>query len=219
MDGLVVVAHHDDAVLWMGGTIRHLRDWNWYIIALCLDMPHKVEGFSRSCKELRARSDYSTFSDYQDREERSETGAVDQMKMSLRRLVRGQEYDYVFTHSRSEHGEYSYHPNHADVCEAVRSIASETELIKDTGALVHFCYYPIYNLEKIGTVARYDADYYYQLTYDELAFKTDLIRSFDKDTVMNLERKLGAPCPNPEAFEGGELSLVEPFRRREEDAE
>ena len=35
MKAIAIVAHDDDVVLWMGGTIHLLKDWEWHIISMC----------------------------------------------------------------------------------------------------------------------------------------------------------------------------------------
>lgn len=215
MNALVVVAHDDDAVLWMGGIIHCLSDWNWHVISMCNqgnDMRRHY--FARTCRELGVRADALDFLDYQDINTAAKKNSITDMKQSLLQVVGAKKYDYVFTHSRDPNGEYGHHANHHEVCKVVRSLVAEDQLIETKNRLAYFCYYPIYRLPGIGTAARKDAHYYYQLSYGDLAFKVELIRSHAKNIVTNLEHDLGAPCPNPEAFEGDELSLPGPFIRR-----
>jgi LmbE family N-acetylglucosaminyl deacetylase len=217
MNALVVVAH-DDAVLWVGGTIHHLKHWNWHAISMCNQgNDERKRYFEETCNKLSVRADTLDFLDYQDSNAAPKRNSIAQMKESLLSVVGAMMYDYVFTQSRDPNGEYSYHANHQEVCEVVGSLVLEGRLVQDTSRLAHFCYRPIYNENEpsgLATVATRDADYYFQLTYSDLAFKVELIRSHTAAIVNNLECALSAPCPNPEAFEGDGLSLPNPFIRR-----
>lgn len=212
MNALVIVAHDDDVVLWMGGTIRHLMDWNWHIISMC-NQGNDVRKryFEVACKRLNARANAFDFLDYQDSNQACRRNSIADMKKNLLQVVETAKYDYVFTHSRDPNGEYGYHANHYEVCKTVRSLVSEDQLVESGSKLAYFCYSPIYGLSGLGTVARRDAHYYLQLNYGDLAFKVELIQSHVLDIVNNLECALGAPCPNPEAFEGDKLNLPFPF--------
>jgi LmbE family N-acetylglucosaminyl deacetylase len=212
MKALVVVAHDDDAVLWMGGIIHRLSDWNWHVISMCNqgnDMRRHY--FARTCRELGVRADALDFLDYQDSNTAAKKNSIADMKQSLLQVVGAKKYDSVFTHSRDPNGEYGNHANHYEVCKVVRSLVAEVQLVKTINRLAFFCYYPVYRLPGLGTVARQDAQYYYQLSYGDLACKVELIRSHVEAIVNNLEQDLGAPCPNPEAFEGDGLILPAPF--------
>ena len=212
MNALVVVAHDDDVVLWMGGAVHHLRDWNWHLVSMCNQGNVKRKRyFEQTSSGLGARSDTLDFLEYQDRNSVPEPNSIDQMKQSLLQLVGTMTYDYVFTHSRDPNGEYSRHDNHHEVCKAIESLISENKLAESRDRLAHFCYSPIYGLSGLASVARKDANYFFQLTYKDLAFKVQLIRSHMASIASNLEQALGAPCPNPEAFEGEGLSLPCPF--------
>ncbi len=215
MNALVVVAHDDDAVLWMGGTICHLSDWNWHVISMCNQRNDvRRRYFEETCSKLGARAYAFDFFDYQDSNAAAMRNSISDMKQTLLQVAGAMKYDYVFTHSRDPNGEYGPHANHHEVCGVVRSLVSEGQLVENRNRLAYFCYYPIYGLSGRGTVARQDAHYYFQLTYSDLALKVELIRSHTTAIVNNLERDLGAPCPNPEAFEGDELSLPHPFIER-----
>jgi LmbE family N-acetylglucosaminyl deacetylase len=211
LDALVVVAHDDDALLWMGGTIHHLSRWNWHIISMCNqgDTTRRC-WFKKTCDKLGARADALDFLDYQDSNTRGGNSTED-MKRELLRIVGDKLYDYVFTHDPT--GEYGAHANHDEVRKAVTNLVSEGHLVENGSRLAHFCYSPIYEMARLATVASTDASYYFQLTYSDLAFKVELIQSHAPDIVSNLERGLGAPCPNPEAFAGDRLNLPDQFIR------
>jgi len=215
MNALVVVAHDDDAVLWMGGTIHHLKYWNWHAIAMCNQgNSERKHYFEKTCGKLGVTAVPLDFLDYPDSSMVPRRNSIAEMKEALIGVVGTRAFDYVFTHSRDPNGEYSHHPNHSEVCEVVRSLVSDRQLVENGSKVAYFCYYPIYGLSGLATVATMEADCYFQLTYRDLAVKVELIRSHTPAIVNNLERDLGAPCPNPEAFEGDGLTLPNPFVRR-----
>ena len=215
MKGIVIVAHDDDVVLWMGGTIRSLSSWDWHLISMCNAQNEDRKGYFRSTSsKLGATCDTFDFCDYQTEEIVDKGNSITDMKHNLLNLLVNKRYDYVFTHSRDPNGEYGFHANHREVCQSVQALVSMGHLTEKPSNIAYFCYYPIYGLTGIPTVAKVDAKFYVQLSYSNLAFKLDLICSHKEDIVDNLEQNLGSPCPNPEAFEGDSLDLPAPFIRR-----
>lgn len=167
---LVVVAHCDDAVLWMGGAIRHLRDWEWHIFSMCNgNDDQKIQSFNKSCEMLGIEKFQAlNFRDYQNDGAFSQNNE-EKMKLKLIDLV-DEAYDCVFSHSLQERNEYGHHDNHQEVGIIASEIAKEK-----SGQLIQFCYNPLYNLTGIATVANTKADYYFQLNYEEMKFKLDVI--------------------------------------------
>lgn len=76
--------------------------------------------------------------------------------------------------------------------------------------LIRFCYYPIYGSGTATVAYKENADYYYQLNYEDLRFKLELIDCFPYERESL--KSLAYPCPNPEAFEGN--SLPPPFKKK-----
>ena len=211
MKALVIIAHDDDVVLWMGGTIRHLSEWHWHIVSMCNDFNKVRKNYFFDISErLGAKASAFDFRNYQN----EKWNLIQGMKDSLKSVIGETHYDYVFTHSRDPNGEYGFHANHFEVCEVVRSLVNEGFLVGDESNLAYFCYSPIYGLPGLPTVAGLKANFYVRLSYSELAFKVKLIRLHQIEIVNNLENDLGAPCPNPEAFEGDNLNLPATFIRK-----
>jgi len=200
---LVVVAHCDDAVLWMGGTIHHLRDWEWHIFSMCNgNDDQKIQSFNKSCEMLGTKKSRAfRFQDHPNGEAFSKNNK-NEMKQKLTELM-DNAYDFVFSHGLEEWNEYSHHPNHAEV----GSIASEIAKNK-SWQLIQFCYNPVYGGGTATVANREKANYYFQLNYEELKFKLALIDCFPNE-MENL-KGLCYPCPNPEAFKGNSLP-VPPF--------
>lgn len=202
---LIVVAHCDDAVLWMGGVISHLiKDWSWHIFSLCNeDNPNKIGSFNKTCQMLSVKKCHPfNFSDYQNGGIFS-TNDKEKMLLELKEYL-DQNYDYIFTHGMQEWNEYSHHDNHQEAAIIASEIAEEKK-----SPCIYFCYKPIYPVG-VATAANPErAVYYFQLNYEELKFKLKLIDCFsgEKSSLV----ALGYPCVNPEAFESSNNLPSPPF--------
>lgn len=207
---VAIVAHHDDHVLWMGGTIQRLAasGWHWTIIAMCIPELDKLEYFIHCCSVFGVIPIAMKFGDYQSGEPFSQNSR-EEMRSRLIDAIDDQKFDLVFTHSRGEHGEYwARHANHVEVRELVSELVSSNTLGLGTQYLAYFSYDVIYG-GGTATCARHDANYYLPLTYPELLWKCELC-SIAPDANSSL-KNLGFPCPNPEGFEGDQLDLSAPF--------
>jgi LmbE family N-acetylglucosaminyl deacetylase len=211
---IAVVAHHDDHVLWMGGAIQRLAalGWHWTVIAMCVSDQEKHNYFHHTCSIFGAIPITMQFADYQVGEAFSKNIRAE-MKSRIAEATAGRKYDLVFTHSRSEHGEYwGRHANHVEVREVTFELVKGDALGLGPESLSYFAYDVIYG-GGTATCARHDANFYLQLTYPELIWKCQL-SALAPDANSSL-RNLAFPCPNPEGFEGDALNLSEPFVRRQ----
>ena len=94
------------------------------------------------------------------------------MKSELSKFV-DETYDYVFSHGLEEWNEYGHHDNHQEVGIIASEIAEER-----SWQLIRFCYNPIYGSGTATVAYKENADYYYQLNYEDLRFKLELINCF-----------------------------------------
>ena len=214
LKAVTVVAHHDDHVLWMGGTIQRLAasGWHWTLIAMCVPDPAKLDFFHKCCSVFGATPIAMPFQDYMGGEPFSQNNR-DEMRSDLLNAVDGQTFDFVFTHSRGENGEYwARHANHVEVRELTTELTQQGKLGRGCQRLAYFSYDVIYG-SGTATCARLDADYFLALTYPELLTKCQLCKCAP-DANSSL-RNLSFPCPNPEGFEGNQLDLPDPFIRRQ----
>ena len=207
---ICITAHHDDAVLWLGGTILRTRclGWSWTIVALCVPDPNRRAYFTNYCDTLQATAASFGFKDYQSGDPFSQN-SQDEFRKSILYAARGENFDWVFTHSRDLGGEYGRHANHDEVCEATRTVVDDGSLGCGTQRLVYFSYSPVFGCNGRATTARLDANFHLQLTYDELLQKCAWCMAAP-DAFTNL-KSLGFPCPNPESFGGDGISLPAPF--------
>jgi LmbE family N-acetylglucosaminyl deacetylase len=209
-----IVAHHDDHVLWMAGTIQRLAvaGWHWKVVAMCVPELPRRDYFLHTCSVLGVDRAALEFRDYMPGNPFSQNDRAS-MRARLLETVRGQTFDLVFTHSRGEQGEYwARHANHVEVQELATELVDQHHLGSGRQSLAYFAYDVIYG-GGTATCARTDATYVMPLTYPELLRKCHLCRlAPDVDTNLG---NLAYPCPNPEGFEGDDLQLpVPPLVRR-----
>jgi LmbE family N-acetylglucosaminyl deacetylase len=211
---LAIVAHHDDHILWMGGTIQRMitKKWHWTLIAMCVPAPEKREYFQHCCSIFGAIPIVFEFNDYPNGDAFSQNDR-NKMRSELIAAVCRQQFDFIFTHSRSSSGEYWFkHPNHDEVRDLVTELAQQGKFGLNCQSPAFFSYDVIYK-GGTATCARCDANFYMPLTYSELLWKCQLCR-LAPDVDSNL-KNLAFPCPNPEAFEGDNLHLPQPFVLRQ----
>lgn len=206
---LAVVAHYDDAVLWMGGAIKRTRHagWDWTVVAMCVAEAARRQHFEDACVSLGADHTSTDFVDVQSGDP-FDKNRRDGMRKALQGIILQSMYDWVFTHSLGKHCEYGYHANHMEVAQVVAELAGDKKICDGPARVAHFAYEPIYG-GGIATVAVTCANAYLQLEYNELLWKCRWCeRAARLDGSL---RSLAWPCPNPEAFSGEGLSLPGPF--------
>ena len=213
MKALSIVAHSDDHVLWMGGTILRLNKWTWHILSLCKshnneDFKPKRIVFERSCTELGASRCFAKdLNDYQSKKE-METQQLERMKKEILGFADSDGYDLVFTHSKQESCEYGFHANHAEVCDAVNQVINGG-LLKTKGVL-YFCYRSGGNRRPVIADLG-NADYKVELNPAEIDRKRSLKHTFTwaKGDLMSLTL-WGNDEPIIETFQAGCLDLQLP---------
>lgn len=212
MKGLCIVAHPDDHVLWMGGTILRLKDWNWHILSLCnshnTGFVEQKDTFNKSCSALSAdKYSAKALKDYQN-EESKEKEQLDKMKEEILSFADNNYYDLIFTHSINLNCEYSYHANHEEARDAVNQLI-KGNLLKTKGVL-YFCY-KSGGCQKPVIADLDNANYKIELDFAEINKKRELKHSFTW-----AEADLKSLClwcndePKIEAFQTNNLELELP---------
>jgi LmbE family N-acetylglucosaminyl deacetylase len=207
---IAITAHHDDAVLWCGGTILRTASlgWKWTIAALCVPAPERRHYFNEYCAAIRVSPLGLGFHDYQEGPAFSRNRKI-ALEEQITRACPNAQFDWVFTHSRDKNCEYSFHANHYEVSEVTRDLVATGKLCAGVQRLLFFSYWPIYGFGGLATVAKQQAAFYMQLNYDELIHKATWCKKAP-GACSDLEN-LGFPCPNPEAFVGDGVQLSAPF--------
>lgn len=199
---IAITAHHDDAVLWCGGTILRMTalGWNWTVVALCVPDSQKQRYFDEYCQAAKVVGSRFAFADYQGGGTFRENTKASFIK-EIKAILDAKTFEFVFTHSCDPGGEYGGHANHDEVLQATLELVPKEQLIC-------FAYNPEFGYNDRATTARRDADYHVQLNYDELIHKANWCRSAP-DAQTSLQA-IGFPCPNPEGFRTAR-HLLPPF--------
>ena len=122
MKCLVIVAHPDDEMIWMGGYMIEWRKKGGDLEIICLCRANDSDRrprFLKVCEELGADCSISDLDD----DKLGDIG-INEVISRIKEMKKREKYDYIFTHG--ENGEYG-HKRHIDVHRAV------DKMIKDGG--------------------------------------------------------------------------------------
>jgi LmbE family N-acetylglucosaminyl deacetylase len=120
---LCIVAHPDDDLIWMGGTILSHKDWEWTVFSLCRATDiDRAPKFRKACEHYGAHAIISDLDDEKLHPLKTDE-VVDKIKENLPESER--DYDYIFTHGAN--GEYG-HPRHKETHRAVYELIKNKDL-------------------------------------------------------------------------------------------
>lgn len=213
MKALLIVAHSDDHLLWMGGTILRFNNWMWHILSLCKshnneDFKPKKDIFNLSCSKLGANKYYAKdLNDYQPKEF-MQKDQLEKIKKEILSFADNDYYDLIVTHSIKESCEYGFHANHVEVRDAVNQLIDKNLI--NTKGLLYFCYKSGGSQKPV--IADLDnADYKIELNLEEINTKKAL-----KQLFTWAEGDLRPLClwdndePKIEAFQTKDINLELP---------
>lgn len=132
---VAVVAHPDDEILWMGGTLLMHRHRNWKVVTLCRGSdPDRAPKFFTVLKHLGSSG---IMGDMNDGPEQNPLEPQEVREAILKLLAGNKCFDVLFTHSPQ--GEYSRHRRHEEVGRAICDLWAAADI--DLGELRLFAYH------------------------------------------------------------------------------
>ena len=166
---LVVVAHPDDEIIWIGGILlRNKNNWDTRVISLCRsDDSDRAPKFKRVCGMLGIRGFISDLDD-----EILEQVDDEKIISRVKELIgENSEYDYIFTHGKN--GEYR-HIRHKEIHKAVLRMIKKG-LLK-TKKVFFFSYLKKDNNFQGYCIPNYSANIFIKLNNKELLMKKKIIQ-------------------------------------------
>jgi len=187
---LVIIAHPDDEIIWMGGLLlKHSsKDWDVTVVCLCRgDDLDRAPKFKRVCEILKVKSFISDLDD-----ELLNPININIIKSILQPFT-NKTYDYIFTHG--ENGEYN-HIRHKETHQAVKKLIKENKLKSKKTFL--FSYQKKENNYQGYCICNSNASNFIKLNNQELSMKKELITDiygYQKGGFEELS------CSDTEAFD------------------
>ena len=185
---LVIVAHPEDEILWVGGMIMMHPNWNWRIVSVCQDVNRTQRNrFLASLQQLGS----SGFIVNMSSDSKSDVFGKSTMQNAFRSAMENTSYDVLITHSPS--GESRQQVENGYVGEAALSLWQQKEL--KIGEMWMFAY--ANGDESSLPSAIETADIVVRLASDMWNRKCDLLRQVYHFTTDSLQVRT---APATEAF-------------------
>lgn len=120
---VIIVAHPDDEILWVGGTILNNPQWNYFVISLC--RKNDEDRSFKFKKVLKSLNIQGTMGNLDDGPEQVPLDSFE-VEQHILDLVPQKHFDLIITHSPK--GEYTKHIRHEEVSNAVIKLWNEGKI-------------------------------------------------------------------------------------------
>jgi LmbE family N-acetylglucosaminyl deacetylase len=186
---IAIVAHPDDEIIFMGGTIMKNPQIDWTVFSLCRQSD-KDRGpkFWRVCKKNKVKG---IITDLEDEAKMSIKQSLPIIEKLIKNKVSKAHFDYIFTHGAN--GEYG-HPRHIGVHQAVNKLIKNKVLKPEA---VFYFNYKKNSLPRNSFIAKAGTNCLLKLTKAELQNKKEIVAYMYGYEIDGIDVSY---CTNPEAF-------------------
>ncbi|MCJ7448394.1 MAG: PIG-L family deacetylase [Bacteroidales bacterium] len=110
----VIVAHPDDEILWVGGTILSHPSWKWFVVCLCRGSDN--DRAPRFLKTLQILGSEGIIGDLDDGPEQKPLDE-NELENTILQLLPSMHFNLIISHNPC--GEYTRHVRHEEISKAV----------------------------------------------------------------------------------------------------
>jgi len=187
---IAIVAHPDDEIIFMGGTIMKNPQIDWTVFSLCRASDKDREPkFFRVCKKNNVKG---TIADLEDENRMSIAKSVPMIEKLILEKIKNKKFDYIFTHGAN--GEYG-HKRHIGVYESVKKLIKNKVLKPE--AVFYFNYKKISSKSFVPFTTKAGTNCLLKLTKAELQKKKEIVAYMYGYDINGIDVNY---CTNPEAF-------------------
>jgi len=186
---LVVVAHPDDEVIWMGGVMMRFKEVHWTILSLCrASDKDRAPKFKRVMKRLGAEG---FICDLEDDDLMSVQESIPKIQKQVLEFLKGKEFNCLFTHGLN--GEYG-HERHIGTHLAIKGLL---KIEKISFQDVYFFNYQKQDNKKNPIISGKNSEYFLKLNEEEYSEKKRIVAEMYGYPYDGIDVSL---CSKKEAF-------------------